>query len=208
MKTIPPKYIEPNEAGEDIFSYFRKYFNEENLSEAGIISIKASSTLEAGDSNRSDVSTLIRGDDGKRWVSDKEENASFTINFHSNFVALSSYVIYTSAGLRHIKCWDLFGINHNRKYLIDRRSNESICEENQRNQCSQDSNTTFSCQYPGFFNKFAFVLTCNDSNNDPLLSMTYLQFFGIVTSNRFIQTHHFRCNHANLLSITLILLLS
>ena len=205
MRTIPPKSIETNEESEDIFSYFRSYFNIENPHNAGIISIKASSDYLFGEKNRTDVSTLIKGDDGERWVSDYEQNASFTINFHSNFVALSSYSIYTSATHRYIKSWDLFGINNKRKYLIDRRNNESIC---QGKKCTQDSNKTFSCQHPGFFNKFTFVLTGPDSLNNFLFSLTYLKFFGIVASNRFIQTNQNACNHANTLSIILIIALS
>ena len=204
MKLIPPRSIEANETEEDIFSYFRSYFKVNNPHEAGIITIKASSTYPLGASYRSDVSSLIREDDGTRWVSEEEKNASFTISFHSNYVALSSYSITSRAGYRHIKSWDVFGIVNNKRYLIDRRTNEPICEDEY---CALNTTRLFSCQYPGFFNKFMFVHTGLDSLNSSIFSMSTLKFYGIVTSNHAVITQRSICHNNNRIAITVITLL-
>ena len=194
MTKIPPHSIETSEAGEDIFSYYRSFFKVKNLHDAGIITIKASSTYVYGDSNRSDISSLIRGDDSTRWVSNFEENASFTINFHSNYVALSSYSIYTGKGFRYMKSWDVLGISKGRRYLIDRRNEEDFSNGKIFNQYNFK---TYTCQYPGFFNKFIFILTGPDSLGDNILSLSYLKFFGIVTSNHVSESNQNRCNNKN-----------
>ena len=204
MPIIPSRYIEVNETGEDILSYFRSFYNTTNPHEKGIITIKASSTFPGDGSNRSDASTILRGDDLTRWVSQSEKNASFTIDFHYNFVSLSAYTIVSIPG-RYIKNWDVFGINNGKKYLIDRRINASLCEDMS---CSQEIVKTFYCQFPGAFNKFKFVLTGVDSNRENFLSMSYLKFFGIVSPNHYFVTYQMRCskhNYVIALALTLII---
>ena len=204
MKLIPPRSIEANETEEDIFSYFRSYFNISNPHESGIITIKASSTYPLGSDYRSDVSVLIKEFEGARWLSTEEENQSFTINFHSNYVALSSYSITSRAGYRYIKSWDAFGMVNNKRYLIDRRTNEPICEGEY---CALNATRSFSCQYPGFFNKFMFVHTGLDSLNSSIFSMSTLKFYGVVTSNHAVITQRSICHNNNRIAITVITLL-
>ena len=62
MKFIPPKFVDVNRINDDIFSYFRSYFNVSNPHDAGIISIQASSTSSPGSDERTDVPTLIKDD--------------------------------------------------------------------------------------------------------------------------------------------------
>ena len=201
---IKPRFIGANETGEDIFSYFRSYFNVDNPHEAGIISISASSSIISNTPNYSDISTIISNKNGTRWISQKQKNSSFVLNFHSNYVALYSYTIKSEARYRYIKNWDVYGINNNKKYLIDRRINESICTGLI---CDEDTIKTFECDNPGFFNKFMVVLTGPDSNNQDYLSLCYIKFYGIVTSNHAIISKIFRCNNITSMHCLVILLL-
>ena len=189
MKLIPSKFIETSATGEDIFSYFRSYFKVTNPHEAGLVTIKASSTFTIGDDYRSDVSTLIREDDGTRWVSEGEKNASFSINFYSNYVSLSSYLMNFRYETRYIKYWDVFGIIRGKKYLIDRRINETFT--------TNKWERTYYCQHPGFYNKFMFVLTGPDSLSENMLSMSNLKFYGIISQNHALITNQNRCFNKN-----------
>lgn len=201
---IPQKFIETNETGEDVFSYFRSYYNVSNPHTSGIITITATSTYPPGEHERSDVSTLIREDDGMRWVSGYEENPSFTINFHNNYVDLISYTIISSENIRYIKNWDIFGVSHGKKILIDRRINESFCPEST---CSQRIVETYTCQYPGLFNKFIFLHTGPDSLGESLLSMSALKFYGIVSRNYACVSIVYRCSNKNFVNSLIIVLL-
>ena len=207
MKTrkIPPVSIGVNETGDDIFSYFRTYFNVSDPHNAKIITITASSTYPEGQNQRADPATIIMKDDGTRWVSYAEKDPCFTINFHSNYVALTAYTVISNAYIRYNKNWDLFGIYRGKKYLIDRRINEKFCGEKE---CPYKIIQTYSCQYPGFFNKFLFISTGPDSYSESVLSMSSIKFYGVVTSNYAIATYQHRCSNRSFINFMILMLLS
>ena len=172
MKNIEPKFIEKGEEN-DIFAYYRQFYGVDDPSERNIITINASSTLEdEGEFNRSDVSIIISKREGLRWVSQE------TIDFHSNYIDLLYYTFETHPGLRFNKEWKISGIRgNNKEILIDYQDDDPLCSQNY---CSNYTFKTFTCKYPGVFNKFKIQSTAEDSENQKMLSFSGIQFFGVV----------------------------
>ena len=178
-----------NGKGEDIFKYLRDIYETDNLHNNGYVTLVNSSSLYGDDYNRTDISTIIGDEDGKRWVSEEEENAYFTIDFHSNSVLLNGYSIKTSPERRFMKSWDVYGIEHNNKeVLIDRQEERIICEPDSYNFCSVTTVTAFRSQKPGLYHKFKFKLTGRDSLGNYQLSLSKLKFYGTINPHVLCQT--------------------
>lgn len=176
MKIIPQQTIEDNGTNIDIFTYFRNYYSSSNLSGDGIVTIDASSTTWSTDYNKTGPTNIISAPDGLRWCSRYEKRVKLAIKFHSNSVTLFSYTIENFKGHRYIRSWDLYGISRGMKYLLDRRINETILGK------AKDRTifVPFKCQTIGSFHTFSFEMTGPDSNDDYYMSMSSIQFYGIV----------------------------
>ena len=188
---IPPFSFDIGDGNtSDVFSYFREFYNVSDPHDAGYITITASSSSSEGSSMRDYVSTIISEPDGFRWCSMNETNPHFTIDFHRNRVDLLAYAIETSATYRFIKQWDLYGVTHNRRVLIDRRENTTTCPSAVYRDCDVESITVFRCSSPGVFSKFIFVGTGPDSHNQSILSMTRIRFYGAINPYISITLRH------------------
>ena len=178
MKKIEPKFIEKGE-GDDIFAYYREFYSVDDPTESNIITIKASSTLDEDEYNWSDVSVIISKREGMRWVSQEENDFPYiTIDFHSNYIDLLYYTFETHPGLRYNKEWKISGIRgNNKEILIDYQDNDPLCSGTG---CSEYTSKTFTCKYPGVFNKFKIQSTAKYSENQKMLSFSGIQFFGVV----------------------------
>ena len=178
---IPSKSFDVgNGENHDIFWYFRDFYNTKNPHESHLITISASSTSGGSEYNKSDVSVLISETDNKRWVSEHFPNQSFTINFHKNYVHLIAYALKTQEKKRYINSWDVFGITQgNKSILLDKVINKPLCN-NESASCDKETIVPFRCQHPGLFNKFKFVHTGLDSNNELFFSLSQVRFFGSV----------------------------
>ena len=191
----------------DIFEFLRTNLSTENLHDAGYVTLFNSSISPGDTHNKDDISTIISGPDGKRWVSGNEDNPYFTIDFHLMRVLLVGYSIESQQGFRFINTWNIFGIQDNgREVLIDSHENTPVCE-NDNISCLDTSTVPFRCQKPGLFHKFKFVMTAPDSLNENILSLSKIRFFGVL--NPFIphQTFSYQQNDHISTKLTLIFLL-
>ena len=161
---------------QDIFGYFRTSFKSSDLNADGIVTLYTLGTVSGDEEYRSTISTLINERDNYRWVS-PPNSSFFTINFHNTYIDLLYYSLETHPKLRFIKQWAIYGIRGSREYLIDKRDNEPLCPETF---CSEYTIKTFKCQYPGSFTKFKMIGTGPDSNGDNMLSLSAIQFFGVI----------------------------
>ena len=206
MKLIPQQRIDDDGSKKDIFAYFRSHYSSTNLSKDGIVSIIASSTTWATDYQKTGPTNLISATDDLRWCSSSaDKNPKFEIKFHSNYVTLLSYTIENFKNHRYIKSWKVFGISKRKKYLFDSRINETILGE----ATSSSIFAPFTCQHIGTFNTYSIELAGGDSNNENLLSMSSIQFYGIVNPYNYKQTCYIiRKTHSTLALIINALLMS
>ena len=179
---IPPASFElSNSTGNDIFQYFRDYYNVSNPHEAGIININASSTTPPGGYNRSTVDILISTPGKGRWASLDIENSSITIDFLKNSVNLVGYTFSTSHDVRFINSWDIYGIYKDQMYLLDSRRNTPLCSNSDDFfQCIEDDEKSFIVNTPGFFQKFRIVHIGQDSLSSFYFSLSQIKFYGSV----------------------------
>ena len=173
MKKIDHQFLDLN-GSIDIFASYRSYYETDNPHKDGIITLYSPSTFEGNENYRTDISTLISKPDDLRWVSGGEPY--FTIDFHQSYIDLLYYKIETHPNVRFITQWALYGIRGNNEYLIDERNDEPLCQTN----CKEYTIKTFKCKFPGSFTKFKFILTGPDSYNTNILSMSAIQFFGVI----------------------------
>ena len=185
MRFIPQQKIENNGTNIDIFAYFRSYYSSTNLSGDGIVSVKPSTTSWGNESLRTGPSNLISEPDGFRWCCNYgDSNPKLEIMFHSNCVTLFSYTIESFKNYRYIKSWNVFGISNKKKYLLDSRKNETVFGAGS----TFSVFANFTCQHIGTFNKFSIELVDLDSLGEKLLSMSSIQFYGIVNPYNYKQT--------------------
>ena len=203
-RIIPQQRIEDNETNIDIFAYFSGYFKSSNLSGDGIVSIIPSSSTLDGQYQKTDASNLIMPPDEYRWCSSFDGNPKLTIKFHSNQVTLLSYAIEGFKGHRYIKSWKVYGLSKGKKYLLDSRINETVLGE----AINSSIFARFECQNIGTFSTFSIESAGKDSSGDILLSMSSIQFYGIVNPYNSMRTCNLirNTNQNRILYVLLILI--
>ena len=188
-----------NGTGYDVFQFYCEYFHVSNPHTEGKLSITASSTFQIGELERETVDTLISTPGEGRWVSESIENSSITIDFFKNKLNLVGYTFSTSNGYRFIKSWDIYGIYHNKMYLLDSRRDSPLCtESNSANRCITNSEKSFIVKNPGCFSKFHIVHIGLDSELTHYFSLSGIKFYGSL--NPIFQCPTFLEKHSNIYS--------
>ena len=174
MRYIQHKFIDVNE-NQDIFGYYREFYQSDDLHSDGYVTLFSPGEYGGDEENRSNLSTLINERDDYRWVSN-EEYPYLTIDFHTSVIDLLYYTLETHAHKRFMKQWAVYGIEGDGEVLVDKRDDEPLCSIS----CTEYTMKTFQCQYPGSFHKFKIIATGMDSKDATLLSLSAIQFFGVI----------------------------
>ena len=197
MRVIPHSEVLLG-SGDDIFSFFRRFYETVDPDRDNLISISPSSNFGVGAYNSGNVSVLISEPSGRRWVSAIEERAYFIIDFRDYDIQLHSYSLTTSPNLRSINSWLVYGFDGGNWELIDDRTNSILCLPS--SDCPINTEKNYVCQKQSVYSRFRLINAGPDSSNDYIFSLTSIKFFGVIApkSNLIIHSCEFHSSNFQL----------